>query len=249
GCSGGVEEEFRPSRPIENWSNEDWATVLAMVVTPEGFVRHDLLQKNQDGVRDTLFRYAAAIEAASPLNRPELFPTEKHRLAYYCNAYNALCLYRVVKRNFPENVKTSGIFVLDLVSVGGRRMNLDFLERTYLRPYDPRIHFAINCMSTSCPPLRKEPFEADRLEEQLAEQGRIFLSDPRGAVRRGDGVVISEIFRFFSDDFTEAFARKTGRQPSGILEAIEEFSAPDSPIRGARTVEFQKYDWSLNRPR
>jgi len=249
GWGGEVGKHFQPKGPIERWSNAEWARVLSIVVTPDGYVRHELLEANEQGVRDELFRYVGKINAAGPENRPELFPTQADRLAYYCNAYNAVCMYLVVKRDFPSNMKTSGIFFLDKVPVGGKNMNLDFLEKTYLRPFDPRIHFAANCMSASCPPLRNEPYEADKLDAQFDDQGRRFLSDPRGAVNAGDGrVAISGIFRFYTSDFTATHRAKTGSEPSNVLEAIRPFAAEDSPVQSAISSQFQEYDWSLNRP-
>lgn len=249
GCGGKVDEKFRPTGTINTWNNDEFAKVLTAVVTPEGYVRHDLLKSNAGGVRDELFRYVGKINAVGPLNRPELFPTTNDKLAYYSNAYNAVCMYLVVKRDFPSNMKTSGIFFLDRVPVGGKEMSLDGLEKTYLRPIDPRIHFAINCMSTSCPPLRAEPFEGATLDEQFDDQGKRFLSDPRGVQQLDGGkVAISEIFRFFTSDFTDAFNAKNGRQPANILEAIKPFAGPDSPLQAATTFEYQDYDWSLNRP-
>lgn len=249
GCGGKVDARYQPTAPIESWTNEEWARVLDQLVTPDGYVRHDQLADNTNGVRDALYRYVGRINAAGPINRPELFPTDKDKLAYYMNAYNALCMYAVVQRDFPRNMKTSGIFFFDRFPVGGESMTLDYLEKTYLRPVDPRIHFAINCMSASCPPLRREPFEAAKADAQLDEQGRLFLSDPRGAYRKGDTVVLSEIFRFFTADFTDAHAKATGQPKPELLESIVKFAGEGSPVIGAKAYEFQDYDWSLNRPR
>lgn len=249
GCGGRVDRKYQPTSRIERWSNDEWARVLEQLATPDGYVRHDQLKSNANGVRDGLYRYVGMINAAGPANRPDLFPSDKDKLAYYMNAYNALCMYAVVQRNFPGNMKTSGIFFFDRFPVGGETMTLDSLEKTYLRPVDPRIHFAINCMSASCPPLRREPYEPAKVDAQLDEQGRIFLSDPRGAYRKGETVVLSEIFRFFTEDFTGAHARATGKPKAELLESIEKFAAEDSPVRGANGYEFQEYDWTLNRPR
>lgn len=248
GCGGRVDSKYRPTTRIETWSNAEWAAVLDQLVTPDGYVRHDQLARNEGGVRDRLYRYVGLINAAGPKNRPELFPTESDKLAYYMNAYNALCMYAVVQRNFPKDMKTSGIFFLDRFPVGGDSMTLDYLEKTYLRPVDPRIHFAINCMSASCPPLRREPYEPAKVDAQLDEQGRIFLSDPRGAYLKGETAVLSEIFRFFTSDFTDAHAKATGQPKVELLDSIRKFAADDSPVQSAKTYEFQKYDWSLNRP-
>lgn len=250
GCGGKVDSQYQPKAKIEQWSNDEWAEVLEKVVTPDGYVRHELLQRNEGGVRDKLFQYVGKLNAAGPENRPELFPTDKDRLAYYCNAYNASCMYLVVKRGYPSNMKTSGIFFLDSLPIGGKSMNLDYLEKTYLRPVDCRIHFAINCMSASCPPLRNEPYEAAKIDAQLDEQGHRFLSDSRGAVLKGNGTVaISEIFRFFTSDFTDSYSKKNGKPAASVLEAIQPFADDNSPVKTATKFEFQNYDWSLNRPR
>lgn len=248
GCGGKVDSKFAPKTKIEKWNNDEFATVLSKVVTADGFVKHELLEKNQDGVRDALFRYVGAINAAGPENRPELFPSERDKLAYYCNAYNAVCMYQVVKRGFPANMKTSGIFILDSVPVGGKSMTLDYLEKTYLRPFDARIHFAINCMSASCPPLRNEPYEAAKLDAQFNEQGRIFMTDPRGVVKQGDKVLISAIFKFFPEDFLRDYEKSTGKKAGNVLEAIQIYAPENSPVHGAKSFDFQEYDWSLNRP-
>ncbi len=40
---------------------------------------------------------------------------------------------------------------------------------------EPRIHFAVNCASVSCPDLRHEAYRAKQLYEQLDDQTRLFL--------------------------------------------------------------------------
>ena len=70
---------------------------------------------------------------------------------------------------------------------------------------DPRIHFAVICASIGCPMLREEAFVADRLEAQLDEQARRFLSDrtrnrfdaPRGRLE------VSKIFDWYGEDFRQ----------------------------------------------
>src|SRR3954466_9879508 len=96
GGGGGVSKEFKPqAQQVQKFDNKDWATVLKAVVTPDGFVRHDMIKNNDAGVRDALYRYVGLIEQISPESKPELFATDKDKLAYYLNAYNALCMYAV----------------------------------------------------------------------------------------------------------------------------------------------------------
>ena len=89
-------------------------------------------------------------------------------------------MFEVVERGLPGNVWLSGILHEAYFPMGGRRVNLDQLENRIIRQFgDPRVHFAMNWMSRSCPPLRREPYDGGRLDEQLEDQGLRFLSDPR----------------------------------------------------------------------
>src|SRR5439155_26657327 len=112
------------------------------------------------------------------------FTTEKYKLAKYFNAYTSLCMYAVYKLDYPPNLAKTvppyAVYFFDKFPVGGVDTNLDTIEKAHVRSVgDPRVHFALNCMSHSCPPLRGEPYEGSKLDQQLDEQGKIYLSDPR----------------------------------------------------------------------
>jgi hypothetical protein len=253
GCIGGggaVSQEYAPKASITRWDDTEWQKVLDQVVTNDGMVKFDLLTSNSNGVKDSLFRYVGQINQASPENRPELFKSESEKLAYYINAYNALCMYGVLQKGLPGNVALSGLYHLVKFPVGGKDTNLNDLEVKYVRSVgDPRIHFALNCMSKSCPPLRKEAYSGAKLDDQLTDQGRKYLSDPRGVQKvSGTKVKLSEIFtKFYPNDFKEAYARPSGKKEPGLLESIRPFAAADSPVQSATEYESMAYDWSLNR--
>ena len=67
-------------------------------------------------------------------------------------------------------------------------------------------------------------------------------------MRDGDKVKISEIFKFYTDDFLSGYEKKTGHRPAGLLEAIELYAAPGSPVIGAKNYSFMSYDWLRNTP-
>jgi hypothetical protein len=245
-----VDRRQAPRSRLTQWSNADWQQVLVQVVTDDGRVRYDALTANANGVRDALQRYVSAIGQASPENRPDLFPTPDHRLAYYLNAYNALCMYGVLQKGLPSNVLLSGLYMTARFPVGGRETTLDALERQHIRPSgDPRTHFALNLMTQSSPPLRREPYEAARLDADLADQGRRYLADARAVQRVTDTRVrLSELFtKFYPGDFQEAYSRAAGVRNPTILDAIRPLAGPDSPLRSATEYESLSYDWSLNR--
>ena len=80
----------------------------------------------------------------------------------------------------------------------GEELTLDDIEHGRLRTdyNEPRIHFALVCAALSCPPLREEAYRGDILDEQLDDQGRAFLNDPReNRLERERGRVhLSKIF-------------------------------------------------------
>jgi hypothetical protein len=256
GCGGGrVGKEFRPTEPVTEWSNDKWATVLDEVATEDGFVRWQRIKDNTNGVRDTLYEYVGLLNAASPESDPQLFPTDNDKLAYYVNAYNALCMYGIVERGYPGNVLRPGyidpgaLFFLDRFYIGGERTTLDSLEQGTLDKTgrDPRLHFAFNCMSYSCPPLRAEPFEGDVFAAQLRDQGERYLSDPRAAVRDDeDTVKLNSIFTsFYRGDFTRGVE---GEGDMKLINGLLRFAADDSPIVGATDWDGMGYKWELNSP-
>lgn len=97
-------------------------------------------------------------------------------------------------------------------------------------PVDPRIHFVLNCASSSCPPLTPAPLQGANLDAELEAATQAFLLDERkGAGPEG----MSLIFDFYAQDF-EAFG------------GIEGFIARYRDIQEVDTGRFLPYDWSLN---
>lgn len=252
GCSSTVDTQYQPAQPITKWDDSEWAAVLSQVVTPNGMVKYQEFRDDRNGVKGRLYKYIGQINAASPDNRPELFPTPADKLAYWINAYNAVCMYRVIERGYPGNMLASvppgAIYFTDSTKIGGKSMSLDTLEKSrVLSVGDPRVHFALNCASYSCPPLRNEPFTGPKLDEQLSDQGRIYLSDPR-AVRAegGDTVGLNSIFTdYYGGDFTRWYEKKFGKKGT-VLDAVKQFAAPNSPVQPATRYKGIGYNWDRN---
>jgi hypothetical protein len=103
--------------------------------------------------------------------------------------------------------------------VGGRTMSLDEIEHDILRPRftDPRVHFAVVCASVSCPDLRAEPYDGQRLSAQLDDAARTFLSNPGKGMRvneKARKLQVSSIFGWFADDFAKG--GRCGRVAHGL---------------------------------
>ncbi len=212
----------------------DFAEVLARHVDDEGRVDYAALRAE----RAPLDRFVAWLAAVGPRTRPELFPTEEDRLAYWINAYNALVLFQVVEREGLTSVGAikGRFFWWTCFEIDGGQLNLLDLENEVIRGRfdEPRIHFALNCASVGCPRLPREPFEAARLEQQLAREMEFFLREARNVAVEGGEVVLSELFEWFAEDF--------GGDPVAWIRA----NGPPLELPPDAAVRYRPWDWSLN---
>lgn len=184
----------------------------------------------------------------------------EEQLALWINAYNAYTIRLINVKGERESIrninKTLGLLTLKgpwqepLARVAGTPWTLDQIEHEIVRPRfrEPRIHFALVCAARSCPWLRSEAYVGARLEAQLEEETRRFLTE-RPEANRVDLATrtlhLSPIFVWFKEDFGDSDAA-VGRFVARYL--------PPGPARelargGALRLVTTPYDWSLNAQR
>jgi hypothetical protein len=161
---------------------------------------------------------------------------------------------------FPRNSirQIPGVWTDLKFPVMGQRMTLDEIEHGILRQKfnEPRIHMALVCAAMGCPPLRSEPYVGDKLNDQLNDQARRFLADPKKfKIDRNEGqVALSPIFKWFGEDFIRTYGTNAGFsrfQPKerAVLNFIQNYlSAADQEylFKGDYAISYLGYDWSLN---
>jgi hypothetical protein len=134
-------------------------------------------------------------------------------------------------------------------------VTLDDIEHGIIRPTfkEARIHYAVNCASISCPPLATTPYRARILDAQLDEAARRFLASPEGLQVRGDTLRVSNIFKWYGEDFLDDYAPlvpgSRDRQERAILGAIVKHGPAEAAAlarTGRPAIRFLSYDWSLN---
>src|SRR5487761_53596 len=156
---------------------DNWTSLLAQVVTADGKVDYSRL----GGCRAQLDLVIAEFAAASPESAPDGFPTDDDRLAYWLNAYNAFTLHAIIAEYPISSVwktRDGAFFQRRRHLAGGRAVSLDDIEHEILRGRfsEPRIHFAINCGSNGCPPMRRAAFEPAGLDATLRAATEQFLN-------------------------------------------------------------------------
>jgi ABC-type transport system substrate-binding protein len=201
----------------------------------------------RDGVVDypAFQRSAAFTRHVADLAQPATLPTPAAQLAHWINAYNALAIQGILDGLSPSTLLGRlRYFKLREWPLAGERISLYDLEHKVLRPLrDPRIHFAIVCASRSCPALRAEAYDAERLDFQLDDQARRFINDP--SRNRYDKAAktahLSEIFKWFDEDFAAA---------GSVQKYVARYVADPEIARGLAEetwrIEWIAYDWNLN---
>jgi len=192
--------------------------------------------------RAALDRYLAASAEADPFR----LSSDAARLAFWINAYNACVVKSVLDHQPLSSVKdVRGFFNRVRFRVAGRELTLDGIEGEGRKLKDWRIHFAVVCASTSCPPIRPEAYTAQRLDAQLAEQVREFLRDERNGLRLEDSTLwVSSIFKWYAKDFVPGTL--TAESLLQLLRPHLDPVAAQAMGDRALTLTFLPYDWSLN---
>jgi len=182
---------------------------------------------------------------------PERLRRREERLAFWVNAYNVLAIDVVVKHRPVQSIRDAGsllrpVWKREAGRIGGRGVSLDEIEHAILRRMDdPRIHAAIVCASTSCPSLRREPFDPARVDAQLDDALRRFLADPRKGAAfdpAGRRLLLSRIFDWFEEDF----ASRGGVLTFLLPHLPDEIRAQIAAHRDGIRIGYFEYDWRLN---
>ena len=181
--------------------------------------------------------------------------------AFLYNAYNALTIEKILTR-YP-NIKSIRDFGTvfgnpwkdKFFTLFGQPSYLDQIEHEILRKDgaydDPRVHVAVVCASIGCPMLRNEAFTADKLEAQLEDAMKRFMSD-RSRNRynpQARRLELSKIFDWYGKDFERGHKGYTSVRATAAKYADQLADRPEdrAAARDPKVeVTFLDYDWALN---
>lgn len=163
--------------------------------------------------------------------------SRNEKLAYWINAYNAFTVKLIVK-NYPvssiRDLHNGNPWKVEWIELGGKTHTLDNIEHDIIRPKfnDPRIHFAVNCAAHSCPPLHNRAYTAGRLDQQLDQQTRQFINNPKYNQLSPDRIVLSKIFEWYAQDF------------DNLIDFLNQYAEVE--ITEDAKVAYMEYSWKLN---
>ena len=192
---------------------------------------------------------------------------ENRRKAFLLNLYNLLVpVFFAVYGIAGSSLERLDYFDSLYVDVGGLLYSLNQIESGLLRgnrkaPYhlsapfpsgspslafvlrpDPRIHFALNCGSKSCPPVKV--FSEASLEEELDLVAAAFVESADGVHVTASTATVSQIFKWYLVDFGGSEAALL----TFLAKRVRKGSAKHKHLTGGTKlkVEYLAYDWSTD---
>ncbi len=214
---------------VPQLDHSKWDGLLKKYVDDRGNVDYNSFAKDISELQNYLDHLAK--------NRPMDMAPKPEKLAYYINLYNAATV-KLILDNYPtKSIKDiKNPWGKDIVQMGGEKVSLGDLEHKILRKMDePRIHFAINCASYSCPKLLNKAFTANNLEILLERTAKDFINDPQRNVLTKEKASLSQIFNWYKKDFT-----KNG----SLIDYLNKYAA--QKLTSNTRISYLNYNWGLN---
>ena len=215
----------------QNFDYKSYNTFLSTYVSEKGNVNYDKIKTNKSEL-DAIIKQFEKTQPNEKWSRDE-------KLAYYINAYNIYTL-KIVTDNYPlKSIKNiPNVWDKKFIPSNKDKISLGDIEHKILRKMnEPRIHFAINCASFSCPNLLNEAYMPKTLDKQLEVAAKSFVNDITKNNITASEIKISEIFNWFASDF------KT--KNTSVVDFINTYSI--IKIDKKARVKYLNYNWSLNK--
>lgn len=223
------------SRPI---SHAAWDSLLQKYVSNDGAV-------NYRGFLQEKARFYAYLDSLSNHPPNDTHWTKDEKLAYWINAYNAFTVELILEHYPVKSIKDiagnipmiNSPWDLKFFNIGGVDFDLNTIEHDILRKKfrEPRIHFAINCASKSCPKLLNEAFSVEKIDQQLQAQAVYFVNNAEKNRIQPNKIAVSQIFDWFQTDFTKN---------DNLIGFLNQFSR--TKIAENAAIRYLEYNWRLN---
>ena len=213
----------------QSMNHSKWNALLQKNVSKNGNVNYKAFQKDSNQLQAYLNELSG--------NVPTKSWSKNATLAYWINAYNAYTV-KLILDNYPtKSIKDiNDPWGKKFFSLGNKKYSLEEIEHEILRKMnEPRIHFAINCASFSCPNLLNEAYTEAKLNQQLAAVAKSFINDKTKNTITINKIEISKIFDWFEGDF---------KTKGSAIDFLNQYSAVK--IRSTAKINYKEYNWNLN---
>ena len=175
----------------------------------------------------------------------ELIEDHDAHLAFWLNIYNASVQVRLAQ-NLDKYANREHFFNERWISICGKKISLndielgilgrekkdEFIAKLQTKHFDPRIHFALNCGASSCPPIRV--YTKKNIQIELDAATRQFLLNNSSYTQFSNTLKVDELLKWYASDFGGTNGIIALHQGYGIV-----------PLGVNPTVVFSAYDWTV----
>lgn len=269
-------DRFKDDWDEVNFDHQLFTDALHEFVDAEGLLDYDGLRKNRK-FNEYLYRLAQTDPAGLPSNDAKTaFWINAYNALVIKGVIETRGLdHRFwsdysVKRVFPMDVEEVNRTFFRGVRfvVGGERYTLDEIEKGVLlgaasaagdrlplfqavgpAVRDARVHLALVCGALGCPPLSREAYDPDKLDDQLTGRARAFVKDAArcridAANRR---VEISQLFDWYAADFSNPqFLPRVASVFEFLAKYVEDEAERHSLAGSDWQVTYIPFDWTTN---
>ncbi len=209
----------------------EWSMVLPAYIGIDGNVNYSKLKKDHKLLHICLQKFST-VKIDNDWSTNE-------KIAFWINVYNAYTLKLIID-NYPvESIKDiDKPWDKEFFTIDGEAMSLGKVEHKILRKFnDPRIHFAINCASSSCPRILQVPYKSENVDRLLTRQTKEYINNPVYNEITKDYYKLTKLFTWFGKDF------KNKETPT-IVDFVNQYS--NIKIVNQYNKGHLKYNWVLN---
>ena len=229
--------------------HQSWQLILNKYLIsnhPSGVNLFDYKQVSSKD-KKTLEKYLISLQERDPRSY-----NKAEQKAYWINLYNALTV-QLILNNYPVESITKlgntffsfGPWDDDAAGIAGITLSLNDIEHKILRPIfkDPRIHYAVNCASYSCPNLSGHAYTSSNTDQLLNDGAFEYINHPRAVKFDGDDLLLSSIYDWYLIDF--------GDNTTSLLNHLKQY-ASDSLKKKLMSFDVESgdidhhYNWQLN---
>ena len=239
-CTSGSANDQVSSNSVDH---KIWDELVKSYVSPNGDVNYRGFKKD----RVKLDSYLKLLSKSNISGQ-----TKNEQLAYWINAYNAFTIDLIVN-NYPvksiKDIRNAKSFIAKATGdkqvwieklrypFNGDELSLHSIESKKLLKdlFDPRIHFAVNCASYSCPKLMNRAFTAANVQQSMDKMAVDFINDSRKNKIGIGKAEISELFKWYKSDFTT-----TG----SLIDFLNKYSK--IKLKKEAKIDYIPYNWNLN---
>lgn len=248
---------------------DDFYTAYNKILTDyadkDGNVNYSRLRRK----RGELFAAIRKLENIKPEEFISLTANEKK--AFWINAHNIFTLKLIID-NYPIQPRPFMILYPDnsIMQIPGGREKTIFKvigfeytlkeierEQLLLDFKDPRIIFALTYASKGAAFMRNEAYIPDKLDEQLTDQVKRFVSNDKGMKidRNSNIVYLSDIFNWYKQEIISSkygkikkFRKYKPHVRANLNMILDHVDGDDAKYIESQnyTVKFRIFDWHLN---